>query len=98
MHEVDMQTKALRMLVTRRTFLQLAATLPVVIAQLGSQRSLAGHQQVFQQNGYGLGAYGQSTYPGMTSNRDLHAQRLDIQAIYPGATSNLYLPFVSKTQ
>ena len=71
--------KTLRILINRRRFLQLFATLPVILAGLRSKTSVANlPQPAFTQSGYGVGAYGHSIYPGMSSN--------------------VYLPLISKVQ
>lgn len=61
--------KMLQLAVTRRLFLQLCATLPVTLSGLQGKRQTASvAQPASPPVGYGVGAYGQHTYPGMSNN------------------------------
>lgn len=58
----------LRILINRRKFLQLVATVPVILNGLRNKPSVANPaRQSSPQNGYGIGAYGQDIYRGKSN-------------------------------
>ena len=58
----------LRILINRRQFLQLFATVPVVLAGLPSKHVVPNPTQpISSPGGYGVGAYGQDIYRGRSN-------------------------------
>lgn len=60
--------KLLHKLMTRRTFLQLSAALSVVAARWRPKGDAnSRNQNISQARGYGVGVYGEASYPGTTN-------------------------------
>ena len=65
--------KLLHMLMTRRTFLQHSAALSIVTAKWRTKTDDASplNQSIAQLGGYGVGTFGQGSYPGATNKNYL---------------------------